>query len=159
MPSVIEIDAARVPATEIEKVRGFAASLEDPQLRDVLLSLTLSVSSGQDVALFESDSEFSPNQVAKRLRMSRTHLYALLDSGEIPFHRVGRDRHPAGVEVPSERATSRVPPALHPGHSREISRYSLTRLSHTRIPQDRDRDLDLPPPPTTRRTWSICPLE
>lgn len=31
-------------------------------------------------------------QVATRLGMSRTHLYILLDRGEIVSHRVGRDR-------------------------------------------------------------------
>lgn len=34
----------------------------------------------------------SHNAAAKRLGMSRTHLYKLLDDGEIPSHRVGRDR-------------------------------------------------------------------
>jgi excisionase family DNA binding protein len=34
----------------------------------------------------------TPNQAAERLGMSRSHLYKLLDRGEIMFHRVGRDR-------------------------------------------------------------------
>ena len=33
-------------------------------------------------------ADYTPAQVAQRLRMSRTHLYKLLDSGQIPSHRV-----------------------------------------------------------------------
>ena len=34
----------------------------------------------------------TPNQVAERLGMSRSHLYKLLDRGELMSHRVGQDR-------------------------------------------------------------------
>ena len=46
-----------------------------------------------------ADTHFTPNQVATRLGMSRTHLYKLLDEGLIPSYRVGRDRRIAGRDV------------------------------------------------------------
>ncbi|HEY7226172.1 MAG TPA: excisionase family DNA-binding protein [Micromonosporaceae bacterium] len=44
------------------------------------------------VAAFEPTATLTPNEAAERLGMSRTHLYKLLDRGEITFDRVGRDR-------------------------------------------------------------------
>ena len=44
-------------------------------------------------------ADYTPAQVAQRLRMSRTHLYKLLDSGQIQSHRVGRDRRVSGRDV------------------------------------------------------------
>lgn len=44
-------------------------------------------------------ADYTPAQVAQRLRMSRTHLDKLLDSGQIPSHSVGRDRRVSGRDV------------------------------------------------------------
>lgn len=44
-------------------------------------------------------ADYTPAQVAQRLRMNRTHLYKLLDSGQIPSHSVGRDRRVSGRDV------------------------------------------------------------
>ncbi|MBX9243858.1 helix-turn-helix domain-containing protein [Actinotalea ferrariae] len=90
--TIIELEAAQTTPDQIEALRGFADALPESQLRDVLLSLTTSVSAGTDLAILSSDAELTPTQVAQRLRMSRTHIYKLIDSGEIPAHHVGRDR-------------------------------------------------------------------
>jgi excisionase family DNA binding protein len=87
-----ELDAARVPDEQIRALESFAASLEASELRDLLQALSASVKSGSDVTLLESDTELTPSQAAARLKMSRTHLYKLLDRGEIVSHTVGRDR-------------------------------------------------------------------
>ncbi len=89
---IIELEAAQTNPDQIEALRGFADALPESHLRDVLLSLTTSVSEGTDLSILPSDAELTPNQVAQRLRMSRTHIYKLIDSGEIPAHNVGRDR-------------------------------------------------------------------
>ena len=44
-------------------------------------------------------ADYTPAQVAQRLQVSRTHLYKLLDSGQIPSHRVGRDRRVSGRDI------------------------------------------------------------
>ncbi|MGV8973230.1 MAG: helix-turn-helix domain-containing protein [Rhodoglobus sp.] len=92
MATILEVQAAQISPVQLEALRGFASNLEQSQLRDLLLGLTTTVGSGSDVALFESDSELTPNQVAQHLSMSRTHLYKMLDSGELASHTVGRDR-------------------------------------------------------------------
>lgn len=63
-----------------------------PELRDVLLSLSRCVREGDEIVVIDSSKTVTPIQAAERLGMSRTHLYKLLDRGEIVFHRVGRDR-------------------------------------------------------------------
>jgi excisionase family DNA binding protein len=49
--------------------------------------------------VFEPTATLTPNDAADRLGMSRTHLYKLLDRGEIAFDRVGRDRRIPFAEI------------------------------------------------------------
>src|SRR5699024_63657 len=63
-----------------------------PELRDVLLSLSRCARGQTEIAVTDGSTVISPSQAAKHLGMSRTHLYKLLDRGEIASHRVGRDR-------------------------------------------------------------------
>lgn len=90
--NVLELSATQVELRDLHALRDFARGLEESQLRDLLLGLTTHVEHGEDVALLDSQAELSPAQVAQRLKMSRTHLYKLLDNGTLPSHRVGRDR-------------------------------------------------------------------
>lgn len=99
MAAIREVDAANVATEQLDALREFASTLDKSDLRDLLLGLTQCVEAGADVALVGIDSELTPNQVAARLKMSRTHLYKLLDSGAIASHRVGRDRRIAFADV------------------------------------------------------------
>jgi len=58
----------------------------------VLLGLSRCVRDGAEFAVIDGSAVLTPSQAAERLGMSRTHLYKLLDRGEIMSHRVGRDR-------------------------------------------------------------------
>jgi excisionase family DNA binding protein len=80
-----------ISPNDLDALDAFALSVGD-ELRDVLLGLSQSLRAGADVAPIDEHSTLTPNQVAQRLGMSRTHLYKLLDRGEIASHRVGRDR-------------------------------------------------------------------
>ena len=42
--------------------------------------------------MLAADQELTPNEAAKHLKMSRTHLCKLLDRGDIPSHKVGSHR-------------------------------------------------------------------
>ena len=90
--TVLELSATHVASRDLDALRQFASNLEESQLRDLLLGLTSHVEHGEDVALLDAETDLTPSQVAKRLKMSRTHLYKLLDDGVLPSHRVGRDR-------------------------------------------------------------------
>ena len=59
---------------------------------DVIHALVDLRRAGAEVVAFGATQTFTPNEAAERLGMSRTHLYKLLDRGEIGFDRVGRDR-------------------------------------------------------------------
>lgn len=99
MSAIQVMSAAAVSADQLRGLNAFASTVPASPLRDLLDSLISSVEGGSDVVLFEADAEFTPNQVAGQLKMSRTHLYALLDSGELASHRVGRDRRIKGADI------------------------------------------------------------
>lgn len=65
-----------------------------PEAQELLTSLKRCIGAGNEIIVTDENeaTTFTPSQVAERLGMSRTHVYTLLDRGEIPFDRVGRDR-------------------------------------------------------------------
>lgn len=87
------IRTSAVPVDQLAALARFADSADaSPELRDVLLSVSRCISDGADLVIVDNTATLTPNQVAERLGMSRTHLYKLLDRGELMSHRVGRDR-------------------------------------------------------------------
>lgn len=80
-----------VPTAQIDQLDR-AAEQMGPEMQELLTSLSRCLREGNEIVAFDPESMMTPNQVAARLGMSRSHLYKLLDSGEIPFNRVGRDR-------------------------------------------------------------------
>ena len=101
MLDVLEVEPSAVDEQTLASLSEFVDGLEESALRDLLFALTGSLTSGNTVALLDVDADYTPAQVAQRLRMSRTHLYKLLDSGQIPSHRVGRDRRVSGRDIVS----------------------------------------------------------
>lgn len=86
------IQTSNVPDDQLDSLVQFARDSAGPELRDVLLSLSRCIKDGVDLAAIDPTSTITPSEAAERLGMSRTHLYKLLDRGEIMSHRVGRDR-------------------------------------------------------------------
>lgn len=86
------LQTTKITSQQLDALDEFARSDAGPELRDLLLSLSRCVRAGDDLVIVDGDKTITPSQAAERLGMSRTHLYKLLDRGEILFHRVGRDR-------------------------------------------------------------------
>lgn len=86
------IATPKIPVEQLNALDEFAESKIGPELRDVLLSVSRCLRESEDVVVVDGDASITPSRAAKQLQMSRTHLYKLLDSGDIPSHRVGRDR-------------------------------------------------------------------
>lgn len=99
MAALVEAKAELIDSAQLEALRDFTEGLTEGALRDLLASLSDSLSSGFDLALLDQSTEFTPAQAAARLKMSRTHLYKLLDADMIPFHHVGRDRRICGPDL------------------------------------------------------------
>ncbi len=85
------IDTSNVPAEQFDQLERVAAQIS-PEMLDVIRALSESVRAGAELSMVEPTTNFTPTEAADRLGMSRTHLYKLLDQGEIGFDRVGRDR-------------------------------------------------------------------
>ncbi|MGP9539172.1 helix-turn-helix domain-containing protein [Brachybacterium sp. AOP43-C2-M15] len=85
------ISSTPLPMSQIDQLEQLA-NVVPTELRDVLNSLAASLRDGDDVVAVDPQQALTPTEAAKRLGMSRTHLYKLLDNGTVAFHRVGRDR-------------------------------------------------------------------
>ncbi|SLM99161.1 hypothetical protein FM103_05830 [Corynebacterium xerosis] len=80
-----------MPASQIDQLEELAQTAP-VELHDVLNALVTSLRDGDEIVAVDPQQALTPNQAAKHLGMSRTHLYKLLDNGTIASHRVGRDR-------------------------------------------------------------------
>src|SRR5450755_3188146 len=86
------LSASEVTAEDLAAVDSAIASMPaDSPVAEALQRVSAGVRSGQDVLVAVGD-DLTPAQAAKMLRLSRTHLYKLMDAGVLPFVRVGRDR-------------------------------------------------------------------
>ncbi|WP_010533576.1 helix-turn-helix domain-containing protein [Brachybacterium squillarum] len=80
-----------IPDDQVDCLESLADDLP-VESKELLHALVACLRNDDDIVAFDPSDTLSPNAAAKRLGMSRTHLYKLLDDGEIPSHRVGRDR-------------------------------------------------------------------
>lgn len=85
------IDTSSVSVDQFAQLENAAAGIS-PELRDVVHAIYGYILDGAQIAALDPSATFTPNEAAERLGMSRTHLYKLLDRGEIEHDRVGRDR-------------------------------------------------------------------
>jgi excisionase family DNA binding protein len=85
------IETSNIPAEQLADLDAYAQNA-GAELRAALLLVTRCLREGAKLAVIDRNETLTPNDAAKRLGMSRTHLYKLLDRGEIPFDHVGRDR-------------------------------------------------------------------
>lgn len=86
------ITRAAVPADQIDTLAAFAQRAAGPELQELLESVVRCLRDGDEIVAYDPQGTLTPNQAAKHLEMSRTHLYKLLDDDVIPSYRVGRDR-------------------------------------------------------------------
>ena len=69
------IQTSTVPDAQLAALAQFADSADvGTELRDVLLSVRRCISDGVDLAVVDNAAILTPNQVAERLGMSRSHL-------------------------------------------------------------------------------------
>jgi excisionase family DNA binding protein len=58
----------------------------------ILVDVLSNMSEGKTITILPSETEISTQQAADMLNMSRPHLVKLLESGKIPFKKVGNHR-------------------------------------------------------------------
>lgn len=59
---------------------------------ELLFFIVQNMSEGRSISLIPSDSEISTQQAADMLNVSRPHLVKLLETGNIPFKKIGSHR-------------------------------------------------------------------
>lgn len=82
---------AGVPVEQLDRLVDAAAGIS-PELSEVIDELVRAIRTGSDIVEIGPNTFLTPNEAAKLLGMSRTHLYKLLDRDEIDHVTVGRDR-------------------------------------------------------------------
>lgn len=101
------IDTSHVSHEQFAQLESVAGDIS-PELRDVVHAIYGYVLDGAAIAAIDLSETVTPSEAAVRLGMSRTHLYKLLDRGEIAFDRVGRDRRiPASALLEFEERRQR----------------------------------------------------
>lgn len=86
------LDTEKLSDRDIDELKNIAQVEQSPELSKFLGVLSESLRNREAIAAYDPEAELTPSQAATILKMSRTHLYKLLDSGEIMSHKVGRDR-------------------------------------------------------------------
>ena len=71
----------------------------DSALRPILDAIAATLERGAGVAVLELDAQFTPNQAAELLGMSRPHLLSFMDGGALAFTRVGSHRRIAAADL------------------------------------------------------------
>lgn len=94
------VAAVKVERSELDRLDAAVAEIgTQSQLGAALSMLAENVRNGSDVLLAGKEEHLTPAAAARSLGMSRTHLYKVMDAGELPFVRVGRDRRVAASDL------------------------------------------------------------
>lgn len=90
LPATVEIVSAQVPQSRLE--------LPKTAVRALIEALGF-ISEGHNVVVQPLKDELSTQKAAEVLKVSRPFLIKLLESGEIPFHKVGKHRRVAVTDL------------------------------------------------------------
>ena len=94
------LTAQNVPAADLEKLQEILTQLPAGSvLGRSIATLIGAVASGEDVVVGPAREQLTPARAAALLQMSRTHLYKVMDAGDLAYVRVGRDRRLALADV------------------------------------------------------------
>lgn len=89
---ITQLRAEQVSEDERRRVADFIEQNEDSPVSILLRRLMTVTDHGVDVTMLSDDTEVSPNDAAKLLKMSRPHLLTFMERGLLPYHRVGTHR-------------------------------------------------------------------
>lgn len=89
---MLTMSADQFSDADVKKLEAATQLDLPPMVKALLREIADYVRSGETIYMLAADQELSPNEAAKHLKMSRTHLCKLLDRGEIPSHKVGSHR-------------------------------------------------------------------
>jgi excisionase family DNA binding protein len=84
-------DAPGARLSLLNQASGAAAELP-PAVIAMLRQFLEQLGTGRSVSIIPADSELTPNEAADYLAVSRTFVLKLMDTGQIPFRRVGAHR-------------------------------------------------------------------
>lgn len=85
------VDASAVRPSDLDVLDSAIERMSTSPLAEALAAFSESVRSGTDVILAQITEDMTPSKAATVLRMSRTHLYKLIKSGDLPAKKVGSD--------------------------------------------------------------------
>jgi excisionase family DNA binding protein len=125
-------ETAKIPTDQLDELEQFAQNRAAPELRDALLLLARCVRESSHLIVSDASQTLTPSEAAKHIGMSRTHLYKLLDAGEIPFHNVGRDRRIEMRDLlafEQKRDTARRELAERFAHQRAMTETAVDELA------------------------------
>ncbi len=89
------LDKKGIPAKEVIEISIYNSkeTVAIPFKAFLMLRRILSnMAQGKSIALFDSDTEVSTQQAAELLQVSRPHIVKLLETGKIPYRKVGSHR-------------------------------------------------------------------
>lgn len=84
-----QLEGNSLTGEELDRLRAFIREEQDSALGLLLQRLAEANEDGITINLLADDTELSPNEAAKLLKMSRPHLLKFMRDGELPFHTVG----------------------------------------------------------------------
>jgi excisionase family DNA binding protein len=84
-------EAANVRLSLLDRASGNASELP-PAVIGMLRQFLEQLGAGHSVSIVPAEAELTPNDAAEYLNVSRTFVLKLMDTGKIPFRRVGSHR-------------------------------------------------------------------
>lgn len=84
-----QLNGRSISESDLERLRTLVRDDDDSQLALFIRAMVMALDEGQTINVFADDTEVSPNEASKLLKMSRPHLLKFMREGHLPYHLVG----------------------------------------------------------------------
>jgi excisionase family DNA binding protein len=91
LAALLPPEASGARLSLVDPASGSTAELP-PAIADMLRQFLELLASGRSVSIIPAEADFTPNEAADYLNVSRTFVLKLMDTGQLPFRRVGAHR-------------------------------------------------------------------